>query len=256
MSVKNHAAGIGLLVAGWAGFLGSNLMRMIAAAIAAAFMGLTATASFAQRAQTLPPSLAEIILHSQPRAVRFRARTAEERIAAVLRLDAVQRQRLPRVAARAALAPTAQSVANNFVLTARSPFVPGQGALHTFGATFDAWTEPVGEFHYPLGDPQPINPPLFALRIAVTDTRRLLIECTVEASATPFNGRLSGPAPTHVLIWSDQATPYQNVISFLTPAIPTGIQGEVIFAVTPTVVNQGMHGWVLHGCQVTRLSLP
>ncbi|MEQ1819179.1 MAG: hypothetical protein ABL871_11265 [Terricaulis sp.] len=226
-------------------------MRPVLLSLACLCLGVSATGgAFAQRAQLTPPRAGlEAVTPAPQRTVRFRVRSADERIAAIGRIETQRRN--GRAASTAALAFNARQLSSSFTVTPRAPFVMGQGALHANHAEFTAWADPVGELWFHGPNPNTTSAPNFALRLQGLDSRRLLIECSIEGNGDVFHGFLVRDG---VQLWADDAIPYQNVVSFLTPPMPAQAQPEAIFSVIPENQSPGMYGWVLYGCEVTRLT--
>jgi hypothetical protein len=232
------------------------MRRTLLATLAAALV-LAATPSSQAQREAMPAVRApnEVLRPVQPPQISFRMRSAEERLASVRRLEAEARRRAPR-APVAPMTLTLASFSDTFQVTARAPHVPGQGSLYLVHATLDSRPDPNGEVVFPHSStPNSASSPeshgRFMIQLYAPDTRRLLVECTVWGNAAPFRGYLYRHGGQE--LWSDHSTPYQGVISFLTP--PTA-ESDLRFGVWPTNPNPGMYGWVLAGCQVTRLALP
>jgi hypothetical protein len=176
--------------------------------------------------------------------VRFRARSAGERSASVRRLLAAQ-QRTRAPGAAAATAGAHIPLASTFQLTARTPYVEGQGWMNVVYATsVEAQPEPSGWISMLSGLPN-------ALTIGVRSqgAARVLVECTVwDQPQQQFNAALFGDA--NVTSWTDTTTSHNNVISFLTPPLMRSPH-MIYLRISP--VDQSKSWWVL-GCEVTRLA--
>jgi hypothetical protein len=212
-------------------------MRVLFLAATVAFLTLSPSApAHAQR--TMQATADD---QRAPANVRFRPRSAEERLTTLRRLDAQTRQRTPGVAPPPLVNIT---LADSFSRTPRTPFVPGQGALTLHYANrSDAHAAPSGEARFPSN-----TYARAMLHINNPARRRLLIECTVWSDiAGSFDGLL---IIANTVQWQDSSAPYANVISFWTPPMPEGASSEIQFT-----VRRPSHGdWSLLGCEVTRMA--
>ena len=210
---------------------------LLLAAMTALFLLFTLDQSQAQRG-------APATAREQHSNVHFRLRSVAERAATVRRLDAEMRRHAPSPTAPLAL--TNINWNDTFALSPRTPFAAGQGSLSVYNTmVYNPDLDPSGLIR--------LNPnSRLDLLVINPARRRLLVECSVHGAGNPgasFQVRLG---PSGVVLWQDASTPYENVLSFLTPATPPGAGPIDEFRIEYNHAND----WYLYGCQVTRLALP
>lgn len=213
---------------------------LLLVAMAAPLLLFTLDQSHAQRGTS-----AAAREQSSPANVRFRLRSVEERAATVRRLETEMRRRAPGATA-APLTLASVNWNDTFALSPRSPYSAGQGSLSVYNTmVYSPDLDPSGLVRF--------GSPSSRLDLFVNNPtrRRLLVECTVRGAGNtdgPFQARLG---PGGIVLWQDTSTPYQDVISFLTPAPQPGAGPVDEFR-----IEHEQTGWYFYGCQVTRLALP
>lgn len=185
-----------------------------------------------------------------PPDIRFRTRTADERLAVARRL-ATRTQpdaRLPTTPTRAI------QLGESFTLTPRNPYSANRGAMSGWQvALFEPDFQNSGHLFFSGGSGTHAG--ALALSLTVAAPSRLLVECTAWSSNTaPFTASASlAGAPTS--FWTDPAIAQNGVISYLTPVIPSAPGNTVYIRIKPGANPNGVEpNWGVMGCEVTRIA--